>query len=214
MGTQVALGANGLTATWAADFALNYKGYWIYGIAGRRPHAGAEPEQLWQLGGKDGHKFGRFQQEFQDCVEAIDDYAVQDNEHDVWGWYCGSEFRSEANTTHVRPDGTKVFGELHDCDSGEVFRWDNTAGPGSAKEAAYAYYKALCKEPGANGMVWVGRLRPGVDGQPDTELEEETCELDAAQQEEDRQAAYEDYLERNHDAIVQQERYEMFAREY
>lgn len=155
---------------------------------------------LWQL--CDGNKspFGQFHDSFESAEAKALEYTAADAEDDSSNWYVGCEWNSDLMAAEYPPEGGEGSVVFHNSD-----------GPGSAKRRAKELYDKLCKEPGGFGDCYYGR----VDGATGEELDaEEVCERDPQQEEEDRQAAYERYLEDNHDAIVQQERYEAWRAEY
>lgn len=154
---------------------------------------------LWQL--CDGNKspFGQFHDSFESAEAKALNYTAADAEDDSSNWYVGCEWNSDVLAQHL-PSGAEMEITFHNSD-----------GPGSAKRKAQELYKQLCNEPGGVGCCFYGR----VDGSTGEQLDaEELVERDPQQEEEDRQARYDQYLEDNHDAIVQQERYEQFRNEY
>lgn len=156
-------------------------------------------QDLWQLCDAEKRAFGNFHKTFEDAQRKAQEYSAADAEADASNWYVGCEWNSDVLVAEI-PSGAEREVTFH-----------NSEGPGSARRKAKELYDKLCREPGGVGECYYGR----VDGETGEQCEaEDVCERDPAQEEEDAQARYEQYLEDNHDAIVAAERYEAWRREY
>lgn len=205
----------GEVVAWQRDLRVHYRGYQIHAMyCGRPSIAPGGAQQLWQCADGKGQRYGGWHPEYLEAAAEIDSAVQQNHECDTSNWYVGSDFQNDAVcTTFVRPDGEKHYGDVLEGESEYVYVWENTHGPGSARDAAYAYYNAMCRTQDVYGSVWIGYLLPGAEGEEPTKMDQEDVELDPAEQEEYRQERYERYLEENAEALAWQDRYEMYQNE-
>ncbi len=180
--------------TWSRDYAENVGGYWILGAPRR---------DVFKLADAERRPFGSHLSYEAAAAKAVD-YAEADAERDSSPWFVACEWQSPALLAQGPPDT---------IDPEEGITFHNGNGPGTAYAQAKALYRQICLEPEACGCAWWGR----VSGWATDAMErhdEETADICPADAEEAREQALDRYLEENHDAIVAQERMEMWQREY
>ncbi len=193
--TQLVQAEQGVAVAWERDLRVAYRGYQIHAIFCGNPRIAPEGnQQIWQLADQLGRRYGGWVQSYSEAAAAIDSNVEQDVRDAYADWYAGADWNSQLE----QPLGATLDEETQDL----VFR--NHGAPGAARDAALAYYTQLCKEPGAAGTCYYGRMLANGE----QEDAEDTTERDPAQEEEYRQEQQERYLEEHAEAHAWQDRYE------